>query len=89
MIGTGVVEKVALAFEERWWPASASGYLRLYAEPPSWTEWLDLTDGCGRPVVVGLIAAGAVRRHHHGRTDEDVALAATDALADWARALGG
>ena len=86
-IGTGVVEKVALAFEERWWPASPTGYLRWYAEPPSWTEWLDLTDGCGRPVVAGLIAADAVRRHHHGRTDEEIALAATSELARWAAAV--
>lgn len=85
---TGVVEKVILRFADRWWPVSASGYLRWYDAPASWGEWLDLTDSVGAPVVAGLIAGPAVARHHHGRTDREVALAATDALAAWAAAVG-
>ena len=83
----GVIEKVLLRFEERWWPASANGYLRWYDDPPSWGEWLDLTDAIGAPVVAGFAAGEAVARHHRGRTDEQVALAATDALARWAAAV--
>lgn len=86
-IGMGVVEKVVLQFDERWWPVSPSGYLRWYETPPSWGEWLDLTDGVGVPTVAGLIAGDAVARHHHGRTDHEVARAATEALARWARAV--
>jgi hypothetical protein len=80
-------EKAVLQFDERWWPVSPSGYLRWYDTPPSWTEWLDLTDVVGTPTIAGLIAADAVAAHHDGRSDEDVALAATDALAAWAAAV--
>lgn len=85
-LAVGRVEKVILRFAERWWPTAPSGYLRWYDHPASWGEWLDLTDGVGAPVVAGLIAADAVPRHHAGRTDEAVALAAADALARWAAA---
>jgi monoamine oxidase len=84
----GVVEKVVLRFEERWWPPSPSGYLRWYDSPASWGEWLDLTDGSGVPMVAALIAGDAVRRHHQGRTDAEVVAAVTEALAAWARAVG-
>ncbi|MEN9645919.1 MAG: Flavin-dependent L-tryptophan oxidase RebO precursor [Actinomycetota bacterium] len=82
----GVVEKVVLRFDERWWPVSPSGYLRWYDHPASWGEWLDLTDGVGAPVVAGLIAGTAVARHHRG-DDERIALAATAALARWAASI--
>lgn len=85
----GVVEKVVLRFDERWWPVSPSGYLRWYDSPASWGEWLDLTDGCGRPTVAALIAGDAVARRHHGHDDASVALAVYDALAEWTRSLGG
>lgn len=87
-ITVGVVEKVILRFEERWWPVAPSGYLRWYDAPASWGEWLDLTDGVGVPMVAALIAGDAVRRHHHGRTDAEVAAAVADALAAWAQAVG-
>lgn len=79
----GTVEKVILRFTERWWPRPEHWYLRWYDEPASWGEWLDLTDGLGVPVVAGLIAGDAVARHHAGRTDEEIAGAATEALASW------
>lgn len=85
-IGMGVVEKVILRFEERWWPRPEHGYMRWYDSPASWCEWSDLTDGCGAPVVAGLIAHDAVRRHHHGRTDAEVVVAAAHALRRWADA---
>jgi monoamine oxidase len=83
-LSVGVVEKVLLRFDERWWPTDGNGYLRWYDEPAAWGEWLDLTDGVGQPVVAGLIAGDAVRRHHHGRTDREVAMAAAEALQRWA-----
>ena len=86
-LAVGVVEKVILRFEERWWPVSPSGYLRWYDRPASWGEWLDLTDGVGAPVVAGLIAADAVARHHHGHSDAEVAEACTAALWAWAQAV--
>ncbi len=86
-LGMAAFEKAVLQFDERWWPVSPSGYLRWYDRPPSWTEWLDLTDVVGTPTIAGLIAADAVAEHHDGRSDEDVALAATAALAAWAAAV--
>jgi monoamine oxidase len=86
-IGMGVVDKVLLRFRTRWWPVPEHGYFRWYDRPASWCEWVDLTDGCGSPVVAGLIAHDAVTRHHVGRTDEQVVRAATDALASWAAAV--
>jgi monoamine oxidase len=87
-ITVGLVEKVILRFEERWWPVAPSGYLRWYDSPASWGEWLDLTDGVGVPTVAALIAGDAVRRVHHGRTDAEVAMAVADALGAWALAVG-
>ncbi|MDT4813705.1 HpnE: squalene-associated FAD-dependent desaturase [compost metagenome] len=85
-LGMGQIEKVVLQFEERWWPVSASGYFRWFDAPASWGEWLDLTEGTGVPMVAGLIAADAIIRHYHGRSDRQVAMAATAKLAAWAAA---
>ena len=86
-LSPGLVEKVLLRFEERWWPADGNGYLRWYDAPASWGEWLDLTDGVGAPVVAALIAGDAVRRHHHGRTDAEIAADVATALRRWSDAL--
>jgi monoamine oxidase len=80
-LGVGVVEKVLLRFDERWWPHAESGYLRWHDDPASWVEWADHSDGAGAPLVAALIAGPAVARHHRGRSDAEVAQAATDALA--------
>jgi monoamine oxidase len=86
-IGMARFEKAVLQFEQRWWPVAPSGYLRWYDSPSTWTEWLDLTDVAGVPTIAGLIAADAVDREYAGRTDEQVALAATHALHRWSLAL--
>ncbi|MBK4994863.1 NAD(P)-binding protein [Pseudomonas sp. S37] len=86
-LAMGRLEKVVLQFEHRWWPRSPSGYLRWYDTPASWGEWLDLTDALGTPTIVGLIAADAVERQYAGRTDEQIALAACEALRAWAEAV--
>jgi monoamine oxidase len=83
-LSVGLVEKVLLCFDERWWPADGNGYLRWYDDPATWGEWLDLTDGAGRPMVAALIAGDAVRRRHHGRDDREVAMDAAGALRRWA-----
>ena len=86
-LGMGMLEKVILQFEERWWPCSPSGYLRWYDVPASWGEWLDLTDAVGKPAIAGLIAADAIERQFSGRTDEQIAIVATEALQAWAAAI--
>jgi monoamine oxidase len=80
-LGVGVVEKVLLRFDERWWPRAESGYLRWHEDPSSWVEWADLSDGAGAPLMAAMIAGPAVARHQRGRPDAEVAQAASDALA--------
>jgi Flavin containing amine oxidoreductase len=87
-LSVGVVEKVILRFDERWWPHDGNGYLRWYDAPASWGEWLDLTDGVGQPCVAALIAREGVERRHRGRSDAEVANDVAAALARWADALG-
>lgn len=86
-LGMGQLEKVVLQFDERWWPVSPSGYLRWYDTPASFGEWLDLTEAVGTPTVAGLIAADALERVFAGRSDEEIALVACEALQAWADAL--
>lgn len=86
-LGMGLLEKVVLQFEERWWPVSPSGYLRWYDTPASFGEWLDLTDAVGTPTIAGLIAADALERVFAGRSDEEIALAACKTLQAWASAI--
>ena len=88
-LGMGQLEKVVLQFDQRWWPRSPTGYLRWYDRPASWVEWLDLTDALGKPTIVGLIAADALEREFAGRSDQQIALAARDALHAWALAVEG
>jgi len=86
-LGMGQLEKVVLQFDERWWPVSASGYLRWYDTPASFGEWLDLTDAVGTPTVAGLIAADALERVFAGRSDEEIATSACLALQAWSDAV--
>ncbi len=83
----GRVEKVVLRYPRRWWPTAPSGYLHWFDAPPSWSEWLDLTDGTGVPMVAGLIAADAIDRHYADRSDADVAARAAGAFSRWADAV--
>lgn len=47
----------------------------------SWVEWADLTDGLGSPVVVAFLCGdAAISRWHSGKSDREVAFAATRAL---------
>jgi monoamine oxidase len=80
LLTTGRVEKVALRFAERWWPAPPSGYLRIFDGPGRVSEWLDATDGLGEPIIVGLFAGDWARELWEGRTDAEVARAAAEAL---------
>lgn len=63
-LSAGRVEKVSLMFDRRFWPRASSGYLRIHgAQPEHVSEWLDMTDHVGAPVLTGIFAgawAGAV-----------------------------
>lgn len=81
MLTTGRVEKVALEFHERWWPASPSNYLRIFGGPGRVSECLDLTDVIQRPIIVGLFAGGWAEELWEGRSDREVADGAAALLA--------
>jgi hypothetical protein len=49
----GRVEKVCIQFASRWWPAAASGYLRIHGEPGDVSEWLDLSEGLNAGSAAG------------------------------------
>ena len=81
LLATGRVEKVALAFDERWWPVSPLGYLRMAGPKPGMVaEWLDMTDIVGRPVITGIFAGDWVAHVWACRDDAGIAQAAADAL---------
>lgn len=78
----GRVEKVAMRFADRWWPVSRSGYLRIFgAARREVSEWLDLTDTVGAPVVVGLFVGEWAARLWEGRTDAEITHVACEVLA--------
>ena len=54
----------------------------------TWVDWVDLTEGVGVPLVVGFLTGeDAIQSCERGRTDEEVAMAATDALMEWSRCV--
>jgi hypothetical protein len=86
-IGSGVVEKVLLRYPERWWPAPRGGYLWWFDAPrTTWSEWVDLSEGLGEPVLALLSAGAAARRLHQGRPDRAVAADAHAAVVRYAGA---
>lgn len=85
MLTTGRVEKAVLGFEERWWPVSETRYLRVFDGPGRVSEWLDVTDEVGSPLIVGLFVGEWARDLWAGRSDREAAAGAAGALA---RAVG-
>jgi Flavin containing amine oxidoreductase/NAD(P)-binding Rossmann-like domain len=81
LMTVGRVEKVALRFTERWWPTSASGYIRVFGDDgSSISEWLDVTDELGTAMIVGLFVGNWVPNMWDGATDHEIAQAATEIL---------
>jgi monoamine oxidase len=77
----GRVEKVALRFERRWWPRSPSSYLRIASgRAGSVSEWLDLTDQVGEPVITAIFVGDWVNEMWDGHDDRSVAHAASHVL---------
>jgi monoamine oxidase len=81
---TGRVEKIVLAFDERWWPPAteSNGYMRAYGTSfGDVSEWLDCTDAFGVPVISGIFSGPWVEEiWNEGSTPEQVAQKATAAL---------
>jgi monoamine oxidase len=79
------IEKISLRFDRRFWPRSANGYLRVMgAEPWQVSEWLDMTDTVGAPVLTGLFADKWADDLWQG-TDAEIAARIADVLRDHAR----
>jgi monoamine oxidase len=80
-LDAGRVEKVVLRFAERWWTPTPGGYFRIIgSEPGQASEWLDLTDATGQPVLVGLFVGDWADQLWTGHDDAAVAVAATAVL---------
>lgn len=85
-----ICDKVILRFSDRWWPTAPSGnnILKWYGDGKygnSFTDMLDATNGVGSPtVVLYMIGADNVAKCMDGKTDEEIADTAYDALRKWA-----
>lgn len=93
-IKLGLCDKIILRFKERWWPKSPGSILRWYGweeDAPhvlNWVDWLDLTDGVGKPVLMGFIAgADAIQKAHKGKNDEEIMHAANRSIHMWAKEI--
>ena len=78
-LGMGVLDKVWLRWDEPWWSQPAQQWTRVAAADDSFTEWFNLLDVAGAPVLLGLIG-GAEARAWAGRSDDDVLAAALASL---------
>ncbi|MCU1453195.1 MAG: amine oxidase, partial [Acidimicrobiales bacterium] len=73
----GHLETVALRFPSRFWDPGPVG--RVSPDPHSFTDWLDLTDVAGAPVIVATLV-GAAAAASTRRAETAVAADATRAL---------
>lgn len=81
----GVVEKASLRFDRRFWPRTASGYLRIHGpEAGQVSEWLDMSDAVGAPVLTGIFANAWARQLWHG-TDAEIAGRVAEIVRRYAR----
>lgn len=46
-----------------------------------------MTDGLGEPILMAFIAGQAVKKHHGSRSDEEIAIAASEALFEFAQCV--
>ncbi|MEE4236165.1 MAG: FAD-dependent oxidoreductase, partial [Anderseniella sp.] len=80
-LATGRVEKLSLEFDERWWPVSPSGYLRMAGPRDGMVaEWLDMTETAGRPVITGIFAGDWAAQIWSAGDDAAIAQGAASAL---------
>ena len=77
VLGTGVVNHVALRFPRVFWDAKAPFLGHVDPQKGRWARWLNVAAYTGQPVLVGLAAAGYAR-DLEARRDADIV---TDALA--------
>ncbi len=85
-LGTGLLDKVWLRFDEPFWSSDAVMWT-LVAEPGTpYTEWFNLEPATGEPILLALVG-GDVARQWAARRDDDVVAAAMAALRALAPAI--
>lgn len=78
-IGMGLLDKIWLRWDEPWWSQTAQQWTQMPTEGGAFTEWFNLLDVAGEPVLLGLIA-GAEARAWADRSDDEVLAAAMASL---------
>lgn len=78
-IGMALLDKVWLRWDEPWWSQTAQQWTRVATADDSFTEWFNLLDVTGAPVLLGLIG-GSEARAWAERSDDEVLAAAMASL---------
>ena len=80
LMTAGRVEKAAMVFAERWWPASPNGYIRIADGPGRISEWLDLSDALGVPAITAIFVGAWAAELWDGQGDAEVAARVAEVL---------
>jgi len=78
-LSMGVLDKVWLRWEERWWGDHGDQWTRTAPSDDPYVEWYDLAGPTGQPVLLGLVG-GSMARAWANRTDDEVVSAALESL---------
>ncbi|MGB8859431.1 MAG: NAD(P)/FAD-dependent oxidoreductase, partial [Ilumatobacteraceae bacterium] len=78
-LGMGLLDKIWLRWDQPWWSQTAQQWTRVATADDSFTEWFNLLDVAGAPVLLGLIG-GAEARAWADRSDDEVLAAAMASL---------
>lgn len=83
-LATGDLEKVVLRYAEPWWRTAGDEVRVIGVAGARWSEWYDISDVVGEPVLVGFCGGTAARR----RPASDAGCVA-EATAELAAAYAG
>lgn len=78
-LSMGVLDKVWLRWDERWWGDHGEQWTRTAPADDPYIEWYDLAGPTGQPVLLGLVG-GTMARAWAARTDDEVMAAALASL---------
>ncbi len=78
-LAMGVLDKVWLRWDERWWTETAQQWTRVAEADDPYVEWFNVAAVTGEPVLLGLVG-GAEARTWANATDDEVRAAALRSL---------
>lgn len=78
-LSMGVLDKVWLRWDERWWGDHGEQWTRTAPADDPYVEWFDLAGPTGQPVLLGLVG-GSMAREWAARSDAEVVSAAVASL---------